>query len=105
MIYHQIIIILAKSIKLKERRAADVRSYIFTERVGRGLPSGVGGRERLEAEMRERRRMECLFARYREDICLVTCTFTKEFICVLLCIHLACLSLPGWEGGNLCGRF
>ena len=51
-----------------------MRSYIFTERVGRGLPSGVGGRERLEAEMRERRRMECLFARYREDICLVTCT-------------------------------
>ena len=42
--------------------------------MGRGLPSGVGGRERLEAERRERRRMECLLARYREDICLVTCT-------------------------------
>ena len=74
MIYHQIIIISSKSINLNETRVADVRSYIFTERVGRGLPSGVGGRERLEAERRERRRMECLLARYREDICLVTYT-------------------------------
>ena len=41
--------------------------------MGRGLPSGVGGRERSDAEMRERRRMECLFARYRDDICFVTC--------------------------------
>ena len=49
-------------------------------RVGRGLPSGVGGRERLEAEMRERRRMECLLARYREDICLVTYRNKRVFI-------------------------
>ena len=55
-----------------EYKSKNVRSHILTERVGMGLPSGVGGKERFEAEMRERRRMECLFARYREDICLVT---------------------------------